>query len=426
MKRFMEENRRYLELLVVTIIILGFFVSIMIRADRVAAAFGGLINVLKPFIYGFVIAYLLKPVVDAVEKAVKAIFEKLFHKKVEGCRGASIAITFIIVLVVITLMFCAIIPGLITSIKTLIVKVPRSLREFEYWLRALIGEGLGNEIVASFTETIENAYEHIYDSIQKFLLPNLENIVSQVAGGFGGMLGVLKNVIIGCVVAIYMLASWEKFGAQARIMLYGLVSEKPADWIYNELKLTNSLFGGFISGKLVDSAIIGVICFVVCMLLNMPYALLVSVIVGITNIIPFFGPYLGAVPSAILILTESPYKCVVFIVFIIILQQIDGNVIGPKILGDKIGVSSFWILFAILFFGSYWGVIGMIVGVPLFGVIYDLAKRIIHFGLKKHGREDMMEDYIREFQTDSEEDKDKEEKKKNRFSELLKKKKGTD
>jgi predicted PurR-regulated permease PerM len=158
----------------------------------------------------------------------------------------------------------------------------------------------------------------------------------------------------------------------------------------------------------------------------MPYALLVSVIVGITNIIPFFGPYLGAVPSAILILTESPYKCVIFIVFIIILQQIDGNVIGPKILGDKVGVSSFWILFAILFFGSYWGVIGMIVGVPLFGVLYDLAKRIINFGLTKHGREDMMEDYNREFQTDSKEDKDKEEKKKNRFSELLKKKKGTD
>ena len=426
MKRFMEENRRYLELLVATIIILLFFVMLMIRADELAKGFGRLIDVLKPFIYGFVIAYLLKPVVDAVEKTVKDIIEKLFRKKVEGCRGVSIAITFVILLVVITLMFCAIIPGLITSIKVLIVKVPRSLREFEYWLTALIGEGLGNDLVSSLTGTIENAYEHIYESIQKFLLPNLENIVSQVAGGFGGMLGVLKNVIIGCVVAIYMLASWEKFGAQARIMLYGLVSEKPADWIYNELKLTNRLFGGFISGKLVDSAIIGVICFVVCALLNMPYALLVSVIVGITNIIPFFGPYLGAVPSAILILTESPYKCVIFIVFIIILQQIDGNVIGPKILGDKVGVSSFWILFAILFFGSYWGVIGMIVGVPLFGVIYDLMKRIINFGLTKHGREDMMEDYNREFQTDSKEDKDKEEKKKNRFSELLKKKKGTD
>ena len=426
MKRFMEENRRYLELLVATIIILLFFVMLMIRADELAKGFGRLIDVLKPFIYGFVIAYLLKPVVDAVEKAVKDIIEKLFRKKVEGCRGVSIAITFVILLVVITLMFCAIIPGLITSIKVLIVKVPRSLREFEYWLTALIGEGLGNDLVSSLTGTIENAYEHIYESIQKFLLPNLENIVSQVAGGFGGMLGVLKNVIIGCVVAIYMLASWEKFGAQARIMLYGLISEKPADWIYNELKLTNRLFGGFISGKLVDSAIIGVICFVVCALLNMPYALLVSVIVGITNIIPFFGPYLGAVPAAILILTESPYKCVIFIVFIIILQQIDGNVIGPKILGDKVGVSSFWILFAILFFGSYWGVIGMIVGVPLFGVIYDLMKRIINFGLTKHGREDMMEDYNREFQTDSKEDKDKEEKKKNRFSELLKKKKGTD
>ncbi len=398
MKRFLEENRRYLELLVVTIIILGFFASLFFRADSVTSAIGRLIDVLKPFIFGFVIAYLIRPSVDYVENTLKSICEKLFHRKAKKVRGLSIAVTFVLLLVLITLMLYAVIPGLITSIRVLIIKVPQSMKDFEKWLRIAIGTGMSDELIGSISGMFENTYKQILESIKDTLLPNLENIVSQVAGGFGGVFGILKNFFLGCIVAIYMLASWEKFGAQAKIALYGLFSESAADWIRDELKLTDKMFGGFISGKVVDSTIIGVICFVVCMFLKMPYALLVSVIVGITNIIPFFGPYLGAIPSAILILTESPYKCIVFIVFIIILQQLDGNIIGPKILGDKIGISSFWILFSILFFGSYWGVLGMVVGVPLFGVIYDLAKRLILFGLKTHGKYDMKEAYELEFE----------------------------
>ena len=157
------------------------------------------------------------------------------------------------------------------------------------------------------------------------------------------------------------------------------------------------MFIGFITGKLLDSAIMGGICFVFCWAVGMPYTVLVSVIVGVTNMIPFFGPYLGAIPSAILILTESPYKCVLFLVFIIILQQIDGNVIGPHILGDKLGLSGFWVLFAILFFGSLWGLVGILIGVPLFAVIYDLAQKLIALCLQKRRQTKLLEDYREQF-----------------------------
>ncbi|MGX8688856.1 MAG: AI-2E family transporter, partial [bacterium] len=173
------------------------------------------------------------------------------------------------------------------------------------------------------------------------------------------------------------------------------------------LHFVDRSFSGFISGKIIDSAIIGLLCFAFSMIAGLPYGILVSVIVGITNVIPFFGPYLGAVPSALLILTGSPWKCLIFVVFIIILQQIDGNVIGPMILGDKVGLSSFWILFAILVFGALWGLVGMIVGVPIFAVAYDLITRSVSYGLKKKERTDLLEDYKKAYPPEEKKDKKK-------------------
>ncbi|MDO4804742.1 MAG: AI-2E family transporter [Lachnospiraceae bacterium] len=413
MKRFMAENRRYLELLVASIIIIGLFALLFVKSDWLLKELGKLIGVLKPFIYGFVVAYLLMPVTAAIEKLLKEFWRRCLHKEASSFRAVSIVITFVLVLAVIVLLIYAVIPGLANSIKTLVREIPGAYRKFERWLTDLANES-DSSIVDSIAEAIKSAISGLYGKIQNSLLPNLENILSTLTSGFGGLIGALKNLLLSCVVAIYMLAGWEKFGAQAKIMLYGLVSENAADWICKELSLTDKLFGGFISGKIIDSAIIGLICFVFCAMVNMPYALLVSVIVGVTNIIPFFGPYIGAIPSALLILIESPTKCVIFIVFIIILQQIDGNVIGPKILGDRVGISSFWILFAILFFGSYWGIIGMLVGVPVFGVIYDFVKRIIRFGLQKRGKVQMLADYEMEY---PEPKKEKKEKKKKRAKE---------
>ena len=167
--------------------------------------------------------------------------------------------------------------------------------------------------------------------------------------------------------------------------------------LLEEVAIVDRMFGGFIDGKLVDSAIIGVLCYIGCSILKFPNALLVSAIVGVTNVIPFFGPFLGAIPATILILFENPIKALWFVLFVFVLQQLDGNVIGPKILGDHTGVSSFWVLFSILLFGGLWGLVGMIIAVPLFAVIYDIVKKLVARGLKRNGCEGLLEDYTREF-----------------------------
>ena len=401
MHTFFKDNRRYLQLLVVTLLVISVFIFALTRMEIIGNAISRFIQVLSPFIYGFVIAYLLMPLVLRFENLLKKICRMLMKREPESMRALAIVCTFVVVIICIALLLYAIIPGLVTSIKVMVRTVPQSFRNFERWMENLVGNN-ENEMLADVFELIENAYNSLIGKVQSSLLPNLENIVSQVTAGFGGVLTVLKNFGLGCVVAIYMLASWEKFGAQGKVVLYGFVPPSVADWIMSEMTLANRLFGGFISGKIVDSAIIGVICFFAMVLLKMPYAMLVSVIVGVTNVIPFFGPYIGAIPSAILVLTESPFKCIIFIIFIIVLQQIDGNVIGPKILGDKIGISSFWILFSILFFGSYWGVIGMIVGVPIFGLVYDLVTRIMKHGLKIHEKTELYDEYHMAYEVEKE------------------------
>ena len=207
----------------------------------------------------------------------------------------------------------------------------------------------------------------------------------------------LKNFLIGIIVAVYLLASRHKFKKQGVMVVRSILKPKWADMVLEEIALVDKMFGGFIDGKIVDSAIIGVLCYIGCLIFRFPNALLVSVIVGITNVIPFFGPFIGAVPATLLILIDSPIKALWFVLFVFLLQQLDGNVIGPKILGDHTGLSSFWVLFSIILFGGLWGVVGMIIGVPLFAVIYDLIKKLVRRGLKKNNQMEILEDYNQEY-----------------------------
>ena len=191
------------------------------------------------------------------------------------------------------------------------------------------------------------------------------------------------SIFIGIIVAIYLLKGKRVFAAQAKKITYGVCRKKTADTIIHYVRISNNMFSGFISGKIVDSTIIGIICFILMTIFRMPYALLVSVIVGVTNVIPVFGPYIGAIPSALLILLVSPVQALYFIILVAILQQVDGNIIGPAILGESTGLSAFWVLFSILFFGGFWGIVGMLVGCPLFAVIYTIAKDFINYCLEK-------------------------------------------
>jgi predicted PurR-regulated permease PerM len=203
----------------------------------------------------------------------------------------------------------------------------------------------------------------------------------------------LYNLLIGIIVAVYLLGSRKKFARQSVLLVRSTLKPKWANLVLEEAAFVDRMFGGFIDGKIVDSGIIGLLCYLGCLIFKFPNPLLTSAIVGITNVIPFFGPFIGAVPATLLILIESPVKALWFVLFVFVLQQLDGNVIGPAILGDRTGVSSFWVLFSIILFGGLWGIVGMVIAVPLFAVIYDLITRMVHRGLIRHNQIEIWEQY---------------------------------
>ena len=235
------------------------------------------------------------------------------------------------------------------------------------------------------SEMLERYYQDGIDWLKTTLQPQVETAITAVTGGFLGVFNFLKNLLVGVIVSVYLLATKEGFAATGCKMVYSFFPEKRAAQIIRGVKEVNRIFSGFFRGKLLDSLIIGILCFIGSSILNFPYTPLISVVVGVTNVIPFFGPFLGAIPCAFLILLDSPIKCLYFIIFIIVLQQFDGNILGPKILGDSTGISSFWVIVAILVGGGLWGILGMFVGVPLFACIYTAVRRYTAWRLEQKG-----------------------------------------
>ncbi|MBP3869863.1 MAG: AI-2E family transporter [Faecalicoccus sp.] len=400
MKQFFTENKRYLQLLTCTIGLIGLVAFVLVKYDSFLRAIQFFFGVLKPFIYGFVIAYLLHPISIRIESLIIFLCNRIFHIHKYSFRLTSIIISFLLLFGIIILLLMAVIPELASSLTSFIASLSNMEENFKVWLANVDTSKGFYAAIAYFSDYIQSGISFMIESLRKML--SLEQMMPTVTSSIGALLGVMGNFLVGCVVAVYLLVSWEKFVVQARLILHAICSDALARRIEEEMTLTNDMFSGFISGKLIDAFIIGCICYVFCYFTKMPYGMLVSVIIGFTNIIPFFGPYFGAIPSALMIFTESPGMCVLFVIFIVTLQQIDGNIIGPKIIGDKMGISSFWILFAILFFGAYWGVVGMIVGVPLFAVLYDMFKRFVFGRLIKNGKANMVEEYEMFFSTPKE------------------------
>ena len=227
--------------------------------------------------------------------------------------------------------------------------------------------------------------EEFMNYLNGSIVPQMETLLKQVSLSMISLLKMMWNFIIGMIISIYVLYNKELFAGQAKKIVYAVLKTKSANQFIMDVRFTSNTFIGFISGKIIDSLIIGVICFAGTSILKMPYALLISVIVGVTNVIPFFGPYLGAIPSTILILMVNPVKCIYFIIFILILQQVDGNLIGPKILGQSTGLSGFWVIFSITIFGGIMGIPGMIIGVPFFAVLYAMIRRMANKMLQRKG-----------------------------------------
>ena len=244
----------------------------------------------------------------------------------------------------------------------------------------------GDSQVAAIAEkAITQASNFFENWVQNTFLPQAETYITSITSGVITGVKFVINVLVGLIISVYVMASQEVFAGQAKKIIYAMFKPVRANVILETVRKSNEIFGGFISGKLLDSAIIGVIAYVVLVIMKMPDAMLVAVIVGVTNIIPFFGPFIGAIPSFLIIVLQNPIQGIYFLIFVVILQQIDGNIIGPKILGDSTGLSSFWVVFAILMFGGLWGFPGMLLGVPIMAVIYYVVDRIVRYCLRRRG-----------------------------------------
>ena len=356
----------------------------LLRADTLFSVAGTIIEILKPIIYGFAIAYLLNPIVKETDKYLLPVLRKKIKKEKTArqfSRAAGILFALLVLFAVIFALLNMLIPELFHSIRNLMETLPGQLNSGIEAIENLqkeqstMGLLLGN-ILNHASETLQNW-------IQTDLLRQMNIWMTNITTGAMNVLSEVFNFLVGCIVSVYMLFSKELFAAQMKKILYGVMSIEHANMTLHITRKSNEIFGGFIIGKIIDSAIIGVLCFLGLTLLDMPYILLVSVIVGVTNVIPFFGPYIGAIPSAILIALADPIKGIYFLIFILALQQLDGNVIGPKILGDSTGLSAFWVVFSILLGGGLFGFVGMIAGVPTFAVIYYIVKMVVEQKLEK-------------------------------------------
>ena len=333
-----------------------------------------LLHILSPFIWGLVICYLLTPFMRLVQKKLFGPLSKKLYKnskRSDGSRFArsmSVLLSELFLLAILTALVCLIIPQLYSSLQNMVANSPMYIETASRWITQLLEDF--PEIEQYVSQTLGQVNTSLMDWIQNTVLPKLGSLISNVTSGvYYAIMGVY-NLVIGIIVSVYVLSNLEQFGASAKRILYSVFSVDMAKKILEGLEFTDRTFMGFINGKLLDSAIIGLICYIVCSILRMPYALLVSVIVGVTNIIPFFGPFIGAVPSSIIILLVNPVKCLIFIAFIILLQQLDGNIIGPKILGSSVGINGFWVMFSIILGAGLFGFWGMLLGVPVFVIIY--------------------------------------------------------
>ncbi|MDO4811639.1 MAG: AI-2E family transporter [Eubacteriales bacterium] len=391
----MKEKNRYLKwglTLFLTVCAILVFYDTFYMSGALQHFVSKLMGILAPVVYGFVIAYLLTPVVNWLETAIVKAWHKnkvLQHKKPKRAAGllraVSILITEALVIFLIYLLMSVLIPQLVDSVSMLINNAESYYNTIYDWANELINRDFG--FGAWVAKLVTDNYDSAITFLQNKILPWAQSMLTDLTGGiWSGIWGVVtfaKNLIIGIIISIYLLAMKEKSLARCCKMVYGIFNENQAKWVVRGTRRVNTIFSGFVRGKLLDSLIIGILCFIGCSILRIPYTPLVSVVVGVTNIIPFFGPFLGAIPSALLILLVSPLKCLYFIIFVALLQQLDGNVIGPKILGGATGISSFWVVVAILVGGGFGGVLGMFLGVPIFACLQVLVKFLIDRRLTK-------------------------------------------
>ena len=389
MRRIFNWDKKYLYCGVTAFCVIAcsiLFYMALAYLPVIGTALKSLARILSPFIWGLIITYLLAPLYKGLYQGFfLPLTEKLSGKKKKTspklAKALSVLLSIIVFLAMITALVYLIIPQLYSSVETIVNNSPGYIDKLSEWSKNTLANypELRDFVIEKFEEINTNLFTWVRDTI----LPGLGSFVSNITAGVYYFLRAVYNIVIGIIVSAYLLSNMESASARAKRLCYCVFGVEWAEKIRRAIRFTDRTFMGFINGKLLDSAIIGLICYIVCAILKMPYALLVSVIIGVTNIIPFFGPLIGAIPSAFIILLVDPLKCLIFVVFIIILQQIDGNIIGPKILGSSIGINGFWVMFSIILGAGLFSFWGMLLGVPVFVVIYTGITSLVERKLKR-------------------------------------------
>jgi len=356
---------------------------VIFKGSTIITAIKGVLDGLRGIIWGVLIAYIMLPVLNYFEKKLFIPLYKKHGKTFEGEKGEkarknirslSVFLTMVVLLLVIYGLIRIIVPQLVKSITEIINNFPGYIDN----INKLVDSYLVNN--PSMSSTINNILTSIQNYVTNFvnttLVPNVSLIMKYVSKSAVVIVRSMFNILVGIIVAIYLLNSKEVFAGQGKKMAYAFFEERYANELVGAFRFIHRTFTNFFVGKIIDSIIIGFICYFGSLILEIPFPVLVSVIVGLTNIIPFFGPYIGAIFGSLLLVFIDPIKSIVFLIFVILLQQFDGNILGPKILGSSTGLSSFWVIFSIMFFGAVFGPIGWLIGVPIFACIYAFIARI--------------------------------------------------
>lgn len=414
------------------------FYYLVFHNSQFATILKNIVNICFPIIDGLIIAFLLCPLINWMEKKVFVLFRKkenrdkeLTPKQQKITRALSITVSYVLVLLCLTAFVLTVVPQIKLSIENIIAQSSMYRTNIESWINDIAVKNPNME------DMINDLYTKYSDDFTAWssenLIPKAQELLKTVSLSVFNFFGALWDIIIGAIVSVYVLSHKEEFSGQFKKLAYGFLGIKTGNILIANFRMANFKFSGFIVGKILDSIIIGIICFAGCSIFQFPYPVLLGLIIGVTNVIPFFGPFFGAIPCALLIFMINPIQCIYFLIFILLLQQFDGNILGPKILGESTGISSFWVIFSITLFGGLWGVPGMIVGVPLFAVMYAIIKTALEKKLSAKELPVETDEYIKVDYIDTEnennfvplvyDDDDDDDEKKNKLFRFSRKKK---
>ena len=379
----------------------------------VADYVGTIAGILRPIFMGAVIAFLLVPVHRWISGLLRGAVPGnwLERRRVRGgLNFLSILLSLALAILLIYILLALVIPQVWQSVVDLVLAIPGYITGFQGWLRTFLEDnpdiqGAVLSVYAPFAASLEQwlssdilpnleSVTATLNWIRSDILPNVTGVVTGVSVILLGLFNLVKDLVIAIIVSAYLLARKDVLAAQSKKIVYSLLPTRAADLIVNEARSAYRIMSGFITGSVLVSLIIGVVCFVFCSLFQFPYPALIATIIGVTNVIPFFGPFIGAVPSMFLIFIVNPIQSLYFAIFLLVMQQLDGNILTPKVLGGSTGLDSFWVLFSIILFGGLFGFAGMVLGVPVFAMFYSVVSRLVRLGLRRRALPEDTGEYL--------------------------------